>query len=139
MPLTQVTTVATRSAKIAKIMIPQAIPECAEELRARSPLENTTPKLRFPREAGGVTRAGISNLRFRFTSGDLCTRSVAQILCHRPCARRAPDPARGERGARAKRTWPERIGCLPRKSARPGGAACLRGSRGPRSLAGRGA
>ena len=53
------------------------------------PLENTTPKLRFPREAGGVTRAGISNLRFRFTSGDLCTRSVAQILCHRPCARRA--------------------------------------------------
>ena len=53
MPLTQVTTVATRSAKIAKIMIPQAIPECAEELRARSPLENTTPQLRFPREAGG--------------------------------------------------------------------------------------
>lgn len=54
MPLTQVTTVATRSAKIAKIMIPQAIPECAEELRARSPLENTTPKLRFPREAGAL-------------------------------------------------------------------------------------
>ena len=131
MPLTQVTTVATRSAKIAKIMIPQAIPDCAEELRARSPLENTTPKLRFPREAGGVTRAGISNLRF-----DSRVEICAQDLWHRSCA---TDPARGERGARAKRTWPERIGCLPRKSARPGGAACLRGSRGPRSLAGRGA
>lgn len=103
---------------------------CGGVARPLPPREHD-PKLRFPREAGGVTRAGISNLRF-----DSRVEICAQDLWHRSCA---TDPARGERGARAKRTWPERIGCLPRKSARPGGAACLRGSRGPRSLAGRGA
>ena len=57
MPLTQVTTVATRSAKIAKIMIPQAIPECAEELRARSPPREHDPQAKVPSGSGGALRA----------------------------------------------------------------------------------